>query len=69
MEQKAEAEFWSALLNFDRIQIATDLSKDLKKVTPPTFHGRAFGKDAKAWIISMEKYFLVQNYTGKSKVD
>lgn len=59
VEKKAEADRRSALLNSDRIQIAADLSKDLKKVTPPTFHGRASGEDAEAWITSMEKYFLV----------
>ena len=65
IEQKVKADRRSPLLNSDRIQIAADLSKDLKKVTPPTFHGRASGEDAEAWITSMEKYFLVQNYTGK----
>ena len=44
-----------------------DLSKDLKKVAPPMFHGRASREDTEAWITSMEKYFLVQNYIGKSQ--
>ena len=56
-----------AMNNTDRVQIAADLSKDLKKVTPPTFYGRASGEDAEAWITSMEKYFLVWNYTRKSR--
>ena len=53
--------------NIDMAQIVADLSKDLKKVRPPYFYGRAFGEDTKACITSMEKYFLVWNYTGKSR--
>ena len=67
MEQKVKADCQSALLNSNKIQIVTNLRKDLKKVTPPMFHGRAFGEDAKAWITSMEKYFLVWNYTWRSR--
>jgi hypothetical protein len=65
-EQRAEADRRRALNDTDRVQIVADLRKDLKKVTPPTFHGRASGEDVEAWITSMEKYFLVRNYTGKS---
>ena len=67
-EQKVEVYRPLALVNSDRLQIAVDLSKDLKKVTPPTFHGRTSREDAGAWITSMEKYFMIHNYTGKSRV-
>ena len=59
MEQNMEADHLSDLLNADRIQIAANLSKDLKKVTPPMFYGRASGEDAEAWITSIEKNFLI----------
>ena len=52
----------------DRVQIAEDLSRDLKKVTPPTFNGKTTGEEAEAWIVTMEKYFHVCNFTKKSKV-
>jgi hypothetical protein len=48
-------------------QIAEELSKDLKKVTPPTFDGKTIGDNAEAWIISMEKYFHVRNLSGQSR--
>ena len=65
-EWKVEADCQMAMNHIDKMQIAVDLSKDLNKVTPPTFYGRSSGEDAEAWITSMDKYFLVQKYTGKS---
>ena len=49
--------------NIDRVHIVADLRKEIKKIIPPNFYTRSFGEDAKAWITSMEKYFLVWNYT------
>ncbi len=57
-----------AMNNTYTMYIAANLSKDLKKVTPPTFYGRVFEEYVEAWIKSMEKYFLVRNYTRKCHV-
>ena len=66
-QHKREANHRMARLMHDRVQIAEDLSKDLKKVTPPTFNGKALGEEAEAWITMMEKYFHVRNFTRKSR--
>ena len=42
----------------DRVQIVADFSKDLKKVTPPTFNGNTLGEEVETWITTMENYFL-----------
>ena len=65
--KKEEADCWMAGLVHDRVQIAEDLSRDLKKVTPPTFNGKTTGEEVEAWIATMEKYFHVRNFTGKSR--
>lgn len=51
----------------DRVQIIEDLSKDLKKVTPPIFNGKNIGEEAESRIATMEKYFYVYNFTRKSR--
>ena len=56
-----------ARLVHDRIQIQEALSKDLKKVTPPTFSGKATGEEAEAWIATMENYFYACNFIRKSR--
>ena len=66
-QQKEEVDRRMAGLVHDRVQIAEDLSRDLKKVTPPTFNGKTTGEEAEAWIATMEKYFHVHNFTGKSR--
>ena len=58
-EKKVKVDRQMTLVNTDRVHIIIDLSKDLKKITLPTFHGNNFGKDVEAWITSMEKYFMV----------
>ena len=52
----------------DRVQIVADLSKDLKKVTPPTFNGKTSGEEEEAQIATMEKYLYARNFTIKSRV-
>lgn len=58
-EWKVKADHYMVMNNTNRVQIVDDLSKDLKKVTPPTFYGIASKEDVEAWITSMKKYFLV----------
>lgn len=62
-EKKVEANHQIALINTGRLQIAANFRNGLKKVTPPTFHGRTSREDVDALITNMEKYFLAQNYT------
>lgn len=40
--------------NHNRGRIEEELGKDLKKVAPPKFDGKAIEGGAKAWIIEME---------------
>jgi hypothetical protein len=58
-QRKRDADLRATEIAVNRGKIAEELSKDLKKVTPPTFSGKTLGDDAKAWIISLEKYFHV----------
>lgn len=67
-QKKEEVDHRMARVVHDRVQIIEDLSKDLKKVTPTTFNGKNLGEEAEAQIATMEKYFHVCNFTGKSKV-
>lgn len=47
--------------------IKDELGKDLKKVVPPKFDGKAIGIGAKAWIIEMEKNFGLRNLSNQTK--
>ena len=49
-------------------EIVTDLLADIKKIKPPMFSGTDFGEEAKAWLIEMEQYFEIQNFSETSKV-
>ncbi|XP_059073184.1 uncharacterized protein LOC131874001 [Cryptomeria japonica] len=50
-----------------RGRISEELGKDLKKVTPPKFDGKTIGDSAEAWIIEMEKYFLLRDLSDETK--
>ena len=41
---------------------------EFKKAKPPTFSGEVkSGQEVEAWLLGMEKYFQVQDYSGNMK--
>lgn len=44
-----------------------ELSKDLKKITPPKFDGRQIGEGAENWLNEMEKYFELRDFSETTK--
>lgn len=39
--------------------MASELSKDMKKITPPKFEGSTGRDEAEVWLFQMEKYFEI----------
>ena len=48
-------------------EIAADLAADIKKIKPPKFSGSESGEEAEAWLIEMEQYFEIRNFSETSK--
>lgn len=46
--------------------MATELSRDMRKITPK-FEGSTSGEESEAWLIQMEKYFEIRNYLEVTK--
>jgi len=43
-------------------------SEELKKVNPPTFDGEMMkSEDAEAWLLGMNKFFILQDYSKNMK--
>lgn len=44
-----------------------ELTKDLKKITPPNFDGKQLGEGAENWLNEMEKYFELRHFGETTK--
>ena len=45
-----------------------ELSREFKKIKPPTFNGEVeSGEEAEAWLSGMRKYFHIYNYSDRLK--
>ena len=45
-----------------------DISRDFKKIKPPTFNGETEkGEEAESWLSRMKKYFQIYNYSNQLK--
>ena len=45
-----------------------EISKEFKKIKPPTFNGEIEkGKEAESWLSEMKKHFQIYNYSNKLK--
>ena len=45
-----------------------EISREFKKIKPPTFNGETEkGEEAESWMSGMKKYFQIYNYSNKLK--
>ncbi|KAH9296593.1 hypothetical protein KI387_040181, partial [Taxus chinensis] len=51
-----------------KARLATELTNDIKRISPPKFDGTTLGDGAENWLSEMEKYFAIRNFSEETKV-
>ncbi|KAH9312022.1 hypothetical protein KI387_027057, partial [Taxus chinensis] len=50
-----------------KARVVTELTNDIKRISPPNFYGTTLGDGAENWISEMEKFFAIRNFSEETK--
>ncbi|KAH9328995.1 hypothetical protein KI387_001103, partial [Taxus chinensis] len=50
-----------------KARLAAELTNDIKRISPPKFDGTTLGDGAENWLIEIEKYFVIRNFSEETK--
>ncbi|KAH9287500.1 hypothetical protein KI387_031617, partial [Taxus chinensis] len=48
-------------------RLAAELTNDIKRISPPKYDGTTLGDGDNNWLIEMEKYFVIRNFSEETK--